>query len=115
MNIDKALCDLGASVSMMPLSICQKLNVGKLKPTIISLHLVDRSVKYSIGIPENVPIKVGKFFISVDFVFLEMKEDVGILIILVRPFLVTGTVIIDVKNSWLTLKVGEEKVEFNLF
>ncbi|XP_057993028.1 uncharacterized protein LOC131174019 [Hevea brasiliensis] len=37
MNIDKALCDLGASVSLMPLSICKKLDVRKLKPTTISL------------------------------------------------------------------------------
>ncbi|XP_058005377.1 uncharacterized protein LOC110643723 [Hevea brasiliensis] len=41
MNIDKALYDLGASVSLMPLSICKKLDVGKLKPTTISLQLVD--------------------------------------------------------------------------
>ncbi len=36
-KIDKALCDLGASVSLMPLSICQKLEVRELKPTTISL------------------------------------------------------------------------------
>ena len=27
--IDKALCDLGASISMMPLSICNKLKIGR--------------------------------------------------------------------------------------
>ena len=26
--IDKALCDLGASISLMPLSICKKVNMG---------------------------------------------------------------------------------------
>ena len=35
--ISRALCDLGASVSLMPYSICQKLQVGELKPTTISL------------------------------------------------------------------------------
>ncbi|KAJ9141117.1 hypothetical protein P3X46_031692 [Hevea brasiliensis] len=44
-KIDKALCDLGASVSLMPLSICKKLEIGELKPIIISLQLADRSVK----------------------------------------------------------------------
>ncbi|XP_074300475.1 uncharacterized protein LOC141631746 [Silene latifolia] len=29
--IDKALCDLGASVSVMPYSVCEKLNMGHLK------------------------------------------------------------------------------------
>ncbi|KAJ9162843.1 hypothetical protein P3X46_022585 [Hevea brasiliensis] len=89
-RIDKALCDLGASVSLMPLSICQKLEIGELKPTTISLQLADRSVKYPVGILENIPIKVGKFFILVDFVVLEMEEDVEIPIILGRPFLATA-------------------------
>ncbi|KAJ9146307.1 hypothetical protein P3X46_028589 [Hevea brasiliensis] len=82
MKIDKALCDLGASVSLMPLSICQKLEVKELKPTTISLQLADRSVKYPMGILENIPIKVGKFFIPIDFFVLEMEEDVQIPIIL---------------------------------
>ncbi|XP_057984551.1 uncharacterized protein LOC110664552 [Hevea brasiliensis] len=107
MNIDKALCDLGASVSLMPLSIFKKLDVGELKPTTISLQLADQSMKYLVGILENIPIKVGKFFIPVDFVILEMEEDVQIPIILGE--------IIDIKNGLLTLKVGDEKVEFNLF
>ncbi len=44
-----------------------------------------------------------------------MEEDVQIPIILGRPFLATAGAIIDVKNGRLTLKVGEEEVEFNLF
>ncbi|XP_057996495.1 uncharacterized protein LOC131175839 [Hevea brasiliensis] len=115
MKIDKTLCDLGASVSLMPLSICQKLEVGELKPTTILLQLADQSVKYPEGILENIPIKVGKFFIPVDFIVLEMEEDVQIPIILGRPFLAITGAIIDVKNGRLTLKVGDEEVEFNLF
>ncbi|KAJ9158997.1 hypothetical protein P3X46_024533 [Hevea brasiliensis] len=82
----KALCDLGASVSLMPLSIYEKLNMGDLKPTHISLQLADRSIKYPEGILENVPLKVGKFYIPVDFVILDMEEDSNIPIILGRPF-----------------------------
>ncbi|KAJ9162845.1 hypothetical protein P3X46_022587 [Hevea brasiliensis] len=98
-KIDKALCDLRASVSLMPLSICKKLEIGELKPTTISLQLADRSVKYPIGILENIPIKVGKVFIPVDFIVLEMEEDVKIPIILGRPFMATAGAIIDVKNG----------------
>ncbi|XP_021690262.2 uncharacterized protein LOC110671941 [Hevea brasiliensis] len=76
MNIDKASCDLEVDVSLMPLSIYQKLNVGELRPTTISLQLADRSVKCPIGILENIPIKVKSFFIPVDFIVLEMEEDV---------------------------------------
>ncbi|XP_058725551.1 uncharacterized protein LOC131596831 [Vicia villosa] len=56
--IDKALCDLGASISVMPLSICSKLDMGALTPTKMSVQLVDRSVKYPVGILENVPIRI---------------------------------------------------------
>ncbi|XP_019172840.1 PREDICTED: uncharacterized protein LOC109168278 [Ipomoea nil] len=44
--VQKALCDLGASVSLMPYSLCQKLQLGEPKPTSITLQLADRSVKY---------------------------------------------------------------------
>lgn len=36
-TISKTLCDLGASVSLMPYSIYKKLHMGDLKPTTISL------------------------------------------------------------------------------
>ncbi|XP_057989070.1 uncharacterized protein LOC110660361 [Hevea brasiliensis] len=87
-----------SSVSLIPLSICQKLNIGELRSTTISLQLADRSVKYSVGILENIPIKVSKFFIPIDFVVLKMEEDAQIPIILGRPFLVTAGKIIDVKK-----------------
>ncbi|KAJ8773241.1 hypothetical protein K2173_028418 [Erythroxylum novogranatense] len=102
------------NVSLLPLSICQKLDIGELKPTTISLQLADRSIKFPIGILENVPLKVGILFIPVDFVVLEMKEDTNIPIILGRPFLATAGAIIDVKNGKMTLRVGEEEIEFNL-
>ncbi|KAJ9173786.1 hypothetical protein P3X46_016890 [Hevea brasiliensis] len=77
----------------------ETLEIGELKPTTISLQLADRSVKYPVGILENIPIKVGKFFIPVDFVVLQMEEDVKIPIILGIPFLATTGAIIDVKNG----------------
>jgi len=36
-SISRALCDLRASVSLMPYSICKRLQVGELKPTTISI------------------------------------------------------------------------------
>ncbi|XP_010681877.2 uncharacterized protein LOC104896782 [Beta vulgaris subsp. vulgaris] len=58
--IKNALCDLRASVNIMPLSICEQLNMGELKPTRISLQLADRTVKFPLGILEDVPLRVGK-------------------------------------------------------
>ncbi|XP_049391584.1 uncharacterized protein LOC125856023 [Solanum stenotomum] len=41
----KALCDLGASINLMPLAIYKQLGLGVPKPTSMRLMMVDRSVK----------------------------------------------------------------------
>ena len=87
--------------------------MGNWKSTTISLQLADRSIKYPIGILEDVLLQVGKFFIPCDFMVVEMEEDSRISIMLGRPFLATAGAIIDVKNDKLSLKVGDEKVEFS--
>ncbi|XP_039118394.1 uncharacterized protein LOC120254339 [Dioscorea cayenensis subsp. rotundata] len=113
-SFERALCDLGSSVSLMPLFVCRKLEMGELKQITITLQLADGFVKYPIGILEDVPIKVSKFVILADFVVLEMEEDSQIPIILGRPFLATAGAIIDVKHGKLSLTIGDEKVEFDL-
>ncbi|XP_042405116.1 uncharacterized protein LOC121995443 [Zingiber officinale] len=113
-NFDKAFCDLGASVNLIPFSLCKKLNLGELKITTLALQLADRSVRYPLGILENVPVTVGKFVVPADFVVLEMDEDPYIPIILGIPFLATAGAVIDVKNHKLSLAVGSEKIEFDL-
>ena len=40
----KALCDSGASINLMPLSVVQRLSLGELTPTVISLQMADRSM-----------------------------------------------------------------------
>ncbi|KAI3456996.1 hypothetical protein Pfo_013659 [Paulownia fortunei] len=80
--IDKTLCDLGASINLMSLSVFRKLGHGEAKPTTVSLHLVDRSIKYPRGIIEDVLIKVDKFIFPADFIILGMDEDQDISIIL---------------------------------
>ncbi|XP_021727705.1 uncharacterized protein LOC110694850 [Chenopodium quinoa] len=112
--IDKALCDLGASVSVMPHSVCNRLNMRALKCTQITLQMADRSIKYPLVILEDVPVRVGKFFIPDDFVVLDMEVDSNIPIILGRPFLCTVGVVILVKFGSFTLSVGDDTVTFNL-
>ncbi|XP_010666425.1 uncharacterized protein LOC104883579 [Beta vulgaris subsp. vulgaris] len=76
--------------------------------------MADRSVKYPLGILKDVPVRVGKFYIHVDFGVLDMEEDSQIPIILGRPFLCTSGVVIDVKSSSLSLSVGDDTVTFKL-
>ena len=113
--ISKALYDLGASVTIMPLSLCRKLNIREPKSINISLQLADRSIIYPEGVLEDIPIKVGEFYVHCDIVILEMEEDSHIPIILGRPFLATEGAIIDVKCSKIKIEIGEETVEFDIF
>ncbi|CAM8957939.1 unnamed protein product [Rhodiola kirilowii] len=45
-KIERAMCDLGASISLMPYSLCKKLNMGQPKPTSMILRLADRSSRF---------------------------------------------------------------------
>jgi hypothetical protein len=69
----------------MPRSVFERLEIGDLKQTNISLQMADGSVRLSIGILEGIPIQVGMFFIPIDFVVCDMKEDPYIPIILGCP------------------------------
>ncbi|XP_062118743.1 uncharacterized protein LOC133832413 [Humulus lupulus] len=114
-SFDKALCDLGASINLMPLSIFKKLGVGEVKPTTITLQLADHSLTYPRGVIEDVLVKVDKFIFPTNFVVLDMEEDHEISIILGRPFLATGRALIDVQGGHLTLRVNNEVVKFNIY
>ncbi|GKC68631.1 reverse transcriptase domain-containing protein [Tanacetum coccineum] len=112
--INNALADLGASISLMPYMMYEKLGPGEPKPMRMSLELADRSIQYPRGIAENVLIKIDKFILPIDFVILDMREDSKIPIILGRPFLVTARAMIDVFNKKITLRVGNEEVIFDV-
>ncbi|XP_062089372.1 uncharacterized protein LOC133795919 [Humulus lupulus] len=75
LHIEKALCDLGASINLIPLSIFQKLNLGEVTPTTISLQLAYHSLTFPRGIIEDVLVKIDRFIFPIDFVVLDMEED----------------------------------------
>ena len=97
----------------------QKLGLGELKPTNITLFLADRTVKYPKGIVEDVIVKVNEFYYPVDFVILETEPvihpDNHTPIILGRPFLATANAVINCRNGMLKLSFGNMKVELNVF
>ncbi|GJY95476.1 putative reverse transcriptase domain-containing protein [Tanacetum coccineum] len=109
---DNALVDLGASVSVMPLSTYLNLGLGELAHTKLTVELADRTVKYPKGIAENVLVGIGKFVFPVDFIILDMPEDIKVPLILRRPFLSTARAKIDVFKRKITLRVGEERIIF---
>ncbi|KAK8950898.1 hypothetical protein KSP39_PZI004064 [Platanthera zijinensis] len=112
--VKHALADLGASINLMPYSLFKKLGLGDPIPTKISIQLADRSVKYPVGVVEDVLVKVDKFIFPVDFVILDIEEDAEVPLILGRPFLATSRAIIDVSNGKLLLRVGDDEVTFSI-
>ncbi|GJS70637.1 ribonuclease H-like domain-containing protein [Tanacetum coccineum] len=109
---DKALVDLGASVSVMLFSTYTNLGLGILSHTRLTIELADRTIKQPRGITENVLVRIGKFIFPIDFIILDIPEDDDVPIILGRPFLSTAHSKIDVYKRKITLRVGEEKLVF---
>ena len=114
-EFQKALCDSGASINLMPYSIAKKLSLGEITPTTVTLQMADRTLAKPEGIIEDVLVKVGNFIFPVDFIILDMEEDSQVPLLLGRPFiLATGAALIDMQKGILTLRVGEETTDFNL-
>ena len=75
------------------------MGLGELKPTTITLSLVDKSIKIPKGTVEDLLIQLDKFYYPVDFVMLD-TEPVAmganyVPIVLGRPFLATSNEIIN--------------------
>ena len=60
-------------------------------------------------------VKVCQFTFPVDFVIMDIEEDVEIPLILGRPFMLTAKCVVDMGNGNLEMSVDDQKVTFNLF
>jgi hypothetical protein len=85
-HFNNTLCDLGASVSVMPAAVYHKLDHSALEPASMCLQLADQSVRCPLGITENIIVKIREFFVPVDFVVLDMHPDSKVSLILGDPF-----------------------------
>nr|KYP38160.1 hypothetical protein KK1_040614 [Cajanus cajan] len=115
LSVGKALLDLGASINLMPSSMLKKIGEVEVRPTRMTLQLADRSIKLPHGIVEYMIVKVDKFMFPVDFVVMDMEEDLEVPLILGRPFMKTARVIIDMDDGKLKVRVQDEEVNFNVF
>ena len=62
-------------------------------------------MRYPKGVMENPLVKVKNTFILADFVVLDMEGDLGILLILERPFLRDANAGIDVGSRKVKLRI----------
>ncbi|XP_050156647.1 uncharacterized protein LOC126630561 isoform X1 [Malus sylvestris] len=114
----RALCDLGASINLMPYSVYESLNLGELKETKVIIQLADRSNRYPKGLLEDVLVQVNELIFPADFFVLEMEHDpmpTALPLILGRPFLRTARTKIDVYDGTLTMEIDGEIVKFRIF
>ncbi|XP_062114559.1 uncharacterized protein LOC133825660 [Humulus lupulus] len=110
-----ALCDLGASINLMPMSVFKRLGIREVRPTTVTLQLADRSLAHPDGKIEDVLVRVDKFIFPTDFIVLDYEADMEVPIILGRPFLATCRTLIDMEKGKLTMRAQDEQVTFKVF
>lgn len=109
-----SLCDLGASINLMSLSMMRNLNCGEQKPTKMTLTVDDRFVTYPYGVLEDVLVKIDGLLFPTEFFNLE-PVDAETPLLLGRPFLATSRDLIDMEKGKLILRFNKEQVIFNVF
>ncbi|GJT66909.1 reverse transcriptase domain-containing protein [Tanacetum coccineum] len=114
MDVCHALADLGASINLMPLSICKKLSLPELTPTRMTLELADRSITRPKGVTKDVFVKVGSFHFPTDFFVVDFEADPRVPLILGRSFLRTSRALIDVYEGELILRDGDKRIIFHV-
>ncbi|XP_070035501.1 uncharacterized protein [Nicotiana tomentosiformis] len=115
-DVGRALCDLGASINLMPLSVFKQLGLRAPRPTTMLLQLADRSYVYPEGVIEDVLLQIGKFIFPADFIIiLDYEADELVHIILGQPLLATIDAIIKVREGKMILSVDNEESVFNVY
>jgi len=101
--VGKTLIDLGASINLMPLSMCRRLGELEIMPTKMTLPLADCSITRPYEVIEDVLVRVKDFIFPTDFVVMDICKDNAIPIILGRPFMLTVSCIVDIGRKKLEL------------
>src|SRR3954467_5287159 len=94
-----ALCDVGASTSIMPKRMYDMLELKPFDPCYFGVRLVDSFIKKPLGKIDDVLIIVNDNYVPVDFTIMDIECEASCLIILGRPFLCTVGDVIDMKEG----------------
>ncbi|XP_028220224.1 uncharacterized protein LOC114401837 [Glycine soja] len=94
-TLGKALIDLGSSINLMPLSMCQRLGELEIMPTRMTLQLAYCSIRKPYGVIEDVLVKVKHLIFPADFVVMDIEEDSISPLILGFPFMSTASCMVD--------------------
>ena len=72
-DMGKTLCDFGASINLMPLSMVKRLSLMELTPTAMTLQMENRTLAHPKGILKDVLIRVGKLIFPLGFVVIDIE------------------------------------------
>ena len=104
-----ALCDVGASASVLPKRMYDMLELKPFDPCSFGVRLVDSSIKKPLGRIDDVLIVVNDNYVPVDFLVMDIEFDPSCPIILGRPFLRTVGAIIDMKEGTIRFQLPLKK------
>ena len=76
------------------------------------VQLADSIIRYLERIAKNVLVRVRDSFVLADFVVMDIESDLGIELILGRPFLRAARARINVGRGEIRFRVGKENVFF---
>ncbi|XP_037495738.1 uncharacterized protein LOC119370859 [Jatropha curcas] len=125
-GIKRSMCDLGASINVIPLSVYSSFKGCPLKETRIIIQLADRSIVYPVGLLEDVLVQVGDLIFPANFssrfyylIWRMIKSstvsDYCLGDLFLRNCLRTARTKIDAYEGTLSMEFDGEKVEFNVY
>ena len=98
------MCDLGASVSTIPKTLCDILGFHDFDDCSLNLHLADSTIKNPMERVNDVLIVANRNLVPIDFIILDIDCNLSCRVILGRPFLRTIGAIIDMKEGNIRLQ-----------
>ncbi|KAL4331979.1 hypothetical protein GQ457_07G011100 [Hibiscus cannabinus] len=117
-KIQRTMCDLGASINAIPLSIYKMITNDPLKDTKVTIQLADRLVINLEGLLENVLLEVDELIFPIDFYVINMENDqsnTSLEILLGLQFFSTANIEIEVRSGLLTMAFDGEIVKFDVY
>ncbi|XP_015950375.1 uncharacterized protein LOC107475258 [Arachis duranensis] len=110
-------CDLGACVSIIPLSVYRILKLPPLKRWTARFVLADKSIITVTGVAEDVLVNIKGLVFPIDFYVLEMpssETERASSILLGRPFLRTSRFKLDAYSGTYSFEIDGRVVSFSL-
>ncbi|XP_018443757.1 uncharacterized protein LOC108815753 [Raphanus sativus] len=108
----RALCDTGASASIIPKFIADHLGL-KIESTKEFFCFVDCSRKSSLGITKDLEVQIGNALVPVDFHVLDIKFYWNSSLLLGRGFLATVGAVCDLQTNKMCLTLIKQKIYYD--